>query len=182
MRAFIAIKIPEDLARELDRGNGYLKSNNYKPVEPYNMHLTLKFLGEVSYDKLKLLKEIIEKKIRGFGKFEFCIKGVGAFPSPTAARVVWFGVGQGGERLKKLADLIEEIACEIGFKRESREFNPHLTLGRLKRPRSISETLEKLKVLYGGKEYWVEAKEIIFFKSTLTPKGPIYEEVFKVEL
>jgi len=182
MRAFIAIRIPKNLAEELSQLNLVLKSENYKPVEARNMHLTLKFLGEVSFERYALLKEIAEGKIKGFKKFEFTLKGIGAFPSPAAARVVWLGVDVGHKDLQKLAALVEEAAVECGFPPEQRTFEPHLTLGRLRRQRSLVNELKKIENLLLGKEYRVIVNEVIFFRSTLAPNGPIYEEVFSVGL
>lgn len=182
MRAFIGVKIPESLAEELWQLNRVLMSENYKPVEAHNMHLTLKFLGEVSFERYELLRKKVERKIKGLNKFEFTLKGVGAFPSAAAARVVWVGVDKGSENLKKLAALVEEAAVESGFPQEQRKFEPHLTLGRLRRQRSLVNKLKRIEGLLGGREYRVSVSKIIFFKSTLTPAGPVYEEVFSVEL
>lgn len=149
-----------------------------KLVEEENIHLTLKFLGEVEKGKMAGLKE--ELGFLGEEKeFEACIKGVGAFPSPSRARVLWVGVGEGADRVCEIQKQVDDKLAALGFEKDKR-FHPHYTLARFKEPdKRIKAYVEENKNRDFG-SYGVDA--IRLMESKLSSKGPTYSllEEFKL--
>ncbi|RLF91135.1 RNA 2',3'-cyclic phosphodiesterase [Thermococci archaeon] len=153
-----------------------------KLVEKENLHLTLKFLGEIHERRVSDVKEVLERISSEKKKFSMRLHGLGAFPNSRSARVVWIGVEDGREELHNLASEIDSELHKIGFKRERKRFHPHITVCRVKTPRNISKIrslIEALRDLEVGVE---EVNCLSLKKSTLTSKGPIYEDLHKFPL
>lgn len=174
MRLFVAVDIPEELRERLKPLLNLLsRYRGIKPVEPENLHITLKFLGEVNDARAELVKDRLRKV--EFDPFTIRFRGIGFFPRPDYMRVIWVGVE--GEGIYKLAEKIEKEMRKLGFKKD-REFRAHLTVGRVKRidadlRMKLAEELKEFNRDYG--EFTVE--EFRLKRSTLTPKGPIYDDV-----
>jgi len=147
-----------------------------KLVEPENLHLTLKFLGEVEEGRLGEVEEALRRGVRGFSPFVMEVKGTGVFPSPQYVRVIWAGVGEGWEALSSLQRSLDRELAKLGFPRDT-EFVPHLTLARVKKVESRETLLRAVE--RGRKEEFgrVEVREVHLKKSTLTSEGPIYEDL-----
>ncbi|MEM2866172.1 MAG: RNA 2',3'-cyclic phosphodiesterase [Candidatus Hadarchaeales archaeon] len=176
MRTFVALEISEEVRERLVRFQQKLLQGwaSLKLVEPQNLHLTLKFLGEVEEGRLGEVEEALRRGCSGASPFTMEVKGTGVFPSPQYVRVVWAGVGEGWERVSSLQRDVDRELGRLGFPRDT-EFVPHLTLARVK---SVKDRGGFLRVVEGGrKEEFgrVEVREIHLKKSVLTPKGPIYE-------
>ncbi|MCD6370381.1 MAG: RNA 2',3'-cyclic phosphodiesterase [Thermoplasmata archaeon] len=171
MRCFIAIEVPftksmEELQRSIE--------GRVKLVERENVHITLKFLGEIREEMVTKIRDIIES-CKG-KSFTITLKDVGFFPNPRYVRVIWIGVAP-AEPIVKLSKCIDEKLSLLGFEKE-KSYIPHLTIARAKGPVSI-KNLERFK---GTKFGEVEVKEIKIKKSTLTPKGPIYKDLASIQL
>ncbi len=166
MRTFVAIDVPAmESVLELQRAI----VGRVKLVEPENLHITLKFLGEVSETRIPEIKAAVGKCITGH--YSISLRGVGFFPSERYVKVVWVGVMDGGET-GKMMRCIDDALAGMGFKRE-RSYVPHLTVARAKGPVDV-HSLAKFK----GTEFGnVDVREIKIKKSTLTPSGPVYEDV-----
>ncbi len=153
-----------------------------KWVAPENLHVTLKFLGTTSERRLETVIKAGTRAHAGIGPFETCWDGFGAFPTLKNARVIWAGLSKGGELVKKLALTLETELLTEGFPSESREFKPHLTIGRMR----STAGLEKLaKLIDSSKNCRIGTMKVASFslvKSTLTPGGPRYEELTKFSL
>jgi len=140
------------------------------------IHLTLKFLGDVSLVNLDMLKEILLTEVKAHPPFEFSVGGLGAFPNAKSPRVVWVGV-QAPPELLILQRAIESTMEKLGYSREERPFSPHLTLGRVSRnttnpeAHQIGEALQAVKVGFLGLVY---AQGVSLFKSDLRPTGSVY--------
>ncbi|HHQ45140.1 MAG TPA: RNA 2',3'-cyclic phosphodiesterase [Candidatus Altiarchaeales archaeon] len=175
MRCFIAIECPRDLREKLcavqNDVNGFGDMNL---VEMENMHLTLKFLGEIPEEKIEKTAETL-KSIDSPG-FELELRGVGVFPKPASPRVFWAGCGNGSGEVKDLQKNIDSKLEKLGFEKDAR-FHPHFTLSRIKSIRDktkIFEYLEENKnTLYGN----FKAENFVLMKSTLTPKGAVYYKI-----
>ncbi|MCI4434499.1 MAG: RNA 2',3'-cyclic phosphodiesterase [Thermoplasmata archaeon] len=144
--------------------------NKYKIklVEPENLHITLKFIGEVDEGELEKIDSILSSiKI---SQFSLMLKGAGAFPNEKKARVLWIGIIS--EELNKLGN---EVSDKLSFYNEER-FSPHLTIGRLKEISNLSEDLKAFKNTEFG-IYPID--HFSLYKSTLKPDGPVYEEIKK---
>ncbi len=170
MRLFIAVGISDELREKLARLQGEIPREGLKFVEKENLHITLAFLGEVDEAKKgELVRALGEIKSE---KFSMKLGGMGAFPSENYIRVVWVGVE--GEGLKKLHAQINEALRALNFKTE--KYSPHLTLARVKEKPSaeLRERIARNKEIPLGE---CEVNEFCLKKSTLTPKGPTYENV-----
>ena len=178
IRSFIAVDIEPEIAEKLWKVAEMLRKPGIKPVEKENFHITLKFLGNVHSKTLDKMAEEISETIR-LKQFLLEISGIGAFPTEKNPRVIWAGTGEGGDKLKELAKVIDEIAYKFGFKRESKPFVPHATIARVKRisgfhKKEIMEIIRNNSGTYFG-DFMVN--KIKIKKSILTPRGPIYEDL-----
>lgn len=180
MRCFLAIDLPSAMKEKLTAIQAELEgSATIKFVEKENLHITLFFFGEIGDKKLKEIKEVISSRLRTFQKFQVKLKGIGVFPSQSYVRVIWVGVE--ASRLEELHHTLIQGLQQLGFY-EDRPFVPHLTIGRVKRVlnrENLMKVLDKFRTLEFGE---FEVGEIKLMKSILTPKGPIYEDIFKFEL
>jgi len=138
------------------------------------LHITMKFFGET--DKLVSIKEKLSELEGEIAPFSVSLKGIGAFPSAQRAMVLWVGIEEGQNNLKELFSSIENKIVNLGFEKEDRAFSPHITFGRIKKGKySLPENLD-----FSFDSFPVN--ELTLFKSTLTPKGPIYEVAYQVPL
>ncbi len=177
----MAIDLAENLRKNALRIQETLKGTaDIKFVEGENLHLTLWFFGEISKEQVRSVITKVREGVRNFKPFELELKKLGVFPNPSYVRVIW--IGAENENLRKLYERIKEKLEEIGF-REEREFHPHLTIGRVRRVLDREKLLSKLKELEEVEIGRMEVREIKLKKSTLTNRGPIYEdlEVFELE-
>jgi RNA 2',3'-cyclic 3'-phosphodiesterase len=131
VRAFVAVFPPPEVREALAlAARGLPVTGKIRLTPPANVHLTLKFLGDVPREELAGVSEALEPLRARHEPFEASISGFGAFPSPGKARVLWAGVGEGADGLRALARDVEESLEPLGFEREARAYVTHLTLGR----------------------------------------------------
>jgi 2'-5' RNA ligase len=124
MRTFIAIELSEEIRSALGQVQSHLKyaGADVKWVNPQNIHLTLKFLGEVDEKKLEKVKTALDGVAASSRAFELSLKEIGAFPAVDHPRVVWVGLDKGSDESKALAQNIDESLSKIGFQKETRPF------------------------------------------------------------
>lgn len=188
IRAFIAIDLSAEVSEKLEQVSGLLqqrlKGVPVRWVPTGNIHLTLKFLGDVSLSNLEVLKRILLAEAGSHAGFEFSVGDLGAFPSPKRARVVWVGV-EAPPILAALQRGIENEMARLGYEREERSFSPHLTLGRVGRNaaaddiRRIGEVLSAHKVGYLGA---TRVSEVHLYRSDLQPGGAVYTRLYTAPL
>jgi 2'-5' RNA ligase len=177
MRAFIAIELPESVRTALRRAQASFRSvsPDARWTQPDGIHLTLKFLGEISDAKAKEVSESL-KKLGRFEGFAIALKGFGFFPDARRPKVLWAGV-EAPASLGQLAEQVEEAMRKIGFAREERVFRPHLTLARFRVPQP-QPALQALLTQQGEKELGnFEVSEFFLFESKLLPQGAEYRKV-----
>ncbi|MHA1410084.1 MAG: RNA 2',3'-cyclic phosphodiesterase [Candidatus Odinarchaeia archaeon] len=183
IRAFIAVDIEDSaVINKISQIRNKFNGNwaKIKFVEDENLHLTLKFLGDVNES---LLNQIIEKLSEiTFKEFTYCLNGVGCF-NLKFPRVLWVGIREGGETLISLHKKIDEKLSEISIKPDSKRYSPHLTIGRVKSVRDKKSLISMIKELEETEVGCLKATNFRLKKSILTPKGPIYEILreFKME-
>ena len=180
MRTFIAIDLPKEIKDSLAILKEQLMASgaDVKWVEPQNIHLTLKFLGEVDEKKLEKIITILEEVAKNKNSFSLSISSLGAFPKLDYPRVIWLGIDEGDKESKEIAKELEEKIAKIGIPKEDKPFSSHITIGRTKSTLNREKLVQNLKTLAGGfgkRNLACRVTKIILFKSTLTPKGPIYE-------
>ena len=174
IRTFIAIEIDEPIREKIAALQNELKKTNepVRWVNPKNIHLTLKFLGEVDVAIIESISECINDVAENFSSFSFAVKGVGVFPNFKRPRVLWTGIENGSGELVKMAGEISEQLNELGFAKERRPFKTHLTMARVK-SRLSTKFLEKIKGFeFDGGE--VIANEIVIMRSELKSAGAVY--------
>lgn len=178
MRTFLAIEVPQYLRKKVDSLIQEEKKRGLpiKWVACDNLHITLKFLGEIDGIKKDEIAPVIAEVSKRYTPFKVRLEGLGCFPSPRNPRVLWVGVTDGAETLGRLASDLEERLSQFDFKKEKR-FHAHLTIGRIKKFCKIDDILSKSITTDA---FGVDA--ITLFKSTLKPEGPIYEELKKFTL
>ncbi|MDD5155494.1 MAG: RNA 2',3'-cyclic phosphodiesterase [Candidatus Omnitrophica bacterium] len=187
MRAFIAIELPNEIRDSLNGIQEKLKAckADVRWVAPENIHLTLKFLGEVNEEQLSKVKAIMET-IAGQKKiFNIRLASVGAFPNMNYPRVIWAGVDNGGKEAEELACALEEKIEKIGIPKEERAFSSHITIGRIRSNLGkdrLTAGLKQPENYFKDSVHEFSVNKLTLFKSTLTPKGPIYEIVKEANL
>ena len=188
LRSFIAIELPDELKLVITRLQDQLKSGkqaSVKWVDPYSIHLTLKFLGNIGTDMVGKITMALEEAVQGIPPFHLEVKGLGAFPSLKRVQVVWVGVTGEVNRFSQLQQRIESNLATLGFVPESRPFTPHLTLARL-RDRATPEERQGLGQLIASTSletvYRINIDSIHLMRSQLTREGAIYSRISSVKL
>ncbi len=180
VRSFIAVELPEELKAQLVTTQQELALLR-APVRWASMetlHLTLKFLGDVPRSELAGVARAVEEVAGGREPYEAELVGLGQFPAlPRPPRVIWAGVGAGGERVVELAEAVERALASLGFKPENRRFHPHVTLGRVKSSRGL-EGLSSAVAAAGDRSFGAFAVDsVVTFESELLPGGPSHTVV-----
>jgi 2'-5' RNA ligase len=148
-----------------------------------NMHLTLKFLGDVRDADVPRVCQAVREAVAGVAPFELEIRGAGAFPNLSRPRVIWLGAAEGEEAMANLADRIEAVLESLGFPREARRFHAHLTLGRVRRGGPAISALARLVQEHAAAEIGRSSvEEVVVFSSQLKPTGAVYEALDRAEL
>ena len=202
MRLFIAIELPETIKSELAGIQSKLKASraDVKWVEPQNIHLTLKFLGYVQQDKIAAIKNAVDKIAGQTKAFNISLSEIGAFPDLNSPRVIWVGIDDvgAGRDLPLLVDVLANELSKLDFPKEKRPFSAHLTLGRIhssKGKENLKELIEDINEQRRGEPmcspqtkgqtHWsapTHIDHIALFQSTLTPKGPVYTNLYEARL
>jgi 2'-5' RNA ligase len=188
IRAFIAIDLSQDIQNRLDDVvNKYKSQLTQIPIRwvaASNIHLTLKFLGDLSLSNLNILTDMIQTEISSHHQFDISVGGSGAFPNIRQPRIVWVGV-EAPLELTAIQNGIETTTGRLGYAREERAFSPHLTLGRVSRNatsqdvKAISKALESTKVGFLGATC---VEKVHLYRSDLQPTGAVYTQIFSSSL
>jgi 2'-5' RNA ligase len=207
-RAFVAVEIPKAIrakaAELIESLSG--TAADVKWVETHNLHLTLKFLGEVHENELFEVCRAVERGAAQVEPFELVVQGAGAFPNTARPRTVWLGASEGAEPMIRLHDAVEAELAELGYREEHRRFQVHLTIGRVRggengkrgsRPygrrgssaggdrsseagiAALGELLQLQADFIAG---CMTVERASVFSSTLTSDGPIYESLVTAQL
>lgn len=188
IRTFIAIEVGNDVkARAADLIKRLKKSEaDVKWVAPQNMHITLKFLGDVPNVEVPDICRHIAEVTAKFEPFEVEFGAVGAFPDASRPKTLWIGVapGEGFDRLEALNNAIEErLHDQMGFPRERRRFHPHLTLGRVNSGGEAQQALSEIVQEHAHFDASItEIDEVLIFASYLEKSGPTYNVMGRAEL
>jgi 2'-5' RNA ligase len=188
IRSFIAIELPEEVRKVLAHLEAQLKKGKHsgvKWVDPYSIHLTLKFLGDIAADKTGDITRTIEKSSQGIPPFRLEVKELGVFPNFKRVRVVWVGMSGEVERLIQFQKRLESELVPLGFAPESRPFTPHLTLARVREGGSPAEQQNFGQLIADTKFETVcnfTADSVSLMRSQLTSQGAIYSRISSVKL
>ena len=181
IRTFVSIDLddPQVLARILSVLSS-LKSlgGDLKPVEPENIHLTLKFLGNVSTARLSEVRSSLQQIV--FPPFKIEVKGAGAFPNLNHMNVIWVGIDEGWSQVEQVFDQSERLLSKIGFRREDRRFNPHITIARVRSSRKKDEIANFLRHLNDERFGTINVDNVRLKQSILSSSGPQYSTLLEV--
>ena len=188
LRAFIAVEIPPDILKAIESKTAPLRaaldSSLVRWVPSNNIHLTLKFLGDVSLANVDMLSQMLNVEVSQHQSFALKFEGSGTFPNSRRPRVIWIGI-QTPDKLEALQHGIEAAAATLGYPAEKRPFSPHLTVGRVKQ--NISSTgMQKVRTALEetqiGSLGTVQVSAVHLIKSDLKPTGAVYTRLFSAPL
>ncbi|MCW4020211.1 MAG: RNA 2',3'-cyclic phosphodiesterase [Candidatus Bathyarchaeota archaeon] len=175
IRSFIAFDIEEEaVLRNLSSAQSMLVETgaSLRLVKPENIHVTVRFLGNISASLVDQVHEEMEKI--DFAPFKVEMRGLGVFPNLRHIKVIWAGIGRGATELEEIFHQLEPRLQRLGFKRDVKGFSPHLTIARVKTGRNKIELASRLKELECFEFGLVKAECLRLKRSILTPQGPIY--------
>lgn len=181
IRSFVSIDLDqEQILSKVESVISSLLSlgGDLKPVERENIHLTLKFLGDVSTTKLDKIKSALAQVT--FPPFSLEIKGAGAFPNLKRMNVIWVGVGEGWSQVELIFEQTEKLLHQLGFSRETRPFSPHITVARVKTGRKRDEIAAFLGHLTDESFGTFSVEGVRLKQSVLSPSGPKYSTLYEV--
>ncbi len=188
LRAFIASELPPALQESIYTATAglrhALRDGLIRWVPAHNVHLTLKFLGDVSPSSLDLITQMLVTEASEFPAFDVSVEGLGCYPNARRPRVLWVGLKAPAE-LASLQRAIEAAAARLGYESEDRDFSPHLTIGRVRQNTSSGDLLKiraAVEECHVGLLGSARVEAVHLFKSELRPEGSIYTRLFSAPL
>jgi RNA 2',3'-cyclic 3'-phosphodiesterase len=184
IRAFVAIELPHRVIASIAETQSRLKEKgfNIRWVRPENIHLTIKFLGNIASESVETVCDAVSKTVNTAESLSLEASGLGVFPNMRRPRVVWVGITGHTARLHALQEKVDIELLSVGFSKERRPFQGHLTLGRVKGPipvKRFQEALDRCSRFHGG-SFPVDA--LILIKSDLKPTGSEYTKLCKMRI
>jgi 2'-5' RNA ligase len=178
MRCFIALDISDEIRKAIAGmiQKASIGVRGIRWVSAENIHLTLKFLGEVKEELIPEMQKRLSEACARHKAFPINIRGTGAFPNPKYPNVLWVGIDK-SEELKRLYLDIDEAMSSLGFEKEDRDFSPHLTIGRVKDKRGIEPALKELYTFKDAFFGSIDVTEILLMKSVLKSSGAEYSKI-----
>jgi 2'-5' RNA ligase len=185
MRVFFCIELPTQVKEQIAHISSMLKQVDTRVswVRQENLHITLKFLGEVSSDQIKALKEIGRNAIRNTALNESVhleFNKYGGFPNLNNPRVIWLGCHEEPKELQLLVQNLGSELKKIGIQTDQKRLTTHVTIGRIKDPNSNTEKLTNLMEKAESFEIPNEIDNMTLMKSELSPDGSIYTPIFQI--
>jgi 2'-5' RNA ligase len=183
IRTFICIELPTSLKTRLEKLTVELQKQSTTKVswvKPTNMHLTLRFLGDITEDKILDIKACVEQACLAVKSFNLTVSELGAFPSLRRPRVFWVGIKDPSVQLIPIQKKLEQELITAGFGASDHPFSPHLTLGRVKEGDGQDITAKLTQTEFALEIFSV--KEIIVMRSELKPTGAVYSKIAPVKL
>jgi len=184
LRAFIAVELPHEIQQDIyDKATVVLKKTTgslIRWVPPENMHLTLKFLGDISPSNVDMLTQMLRAEADSSHCFDMHVSRLGSFPSLRRPRVIYIGI-QAPAGLEALRHGVESASRRLGYESEDRAFSPHLTIGRVRQDvtasdgQKIRQALENIHIDSLGT---ARVDSVHLFKSDLKPTGSVYTKLF----
>ncbi len=188
IRSFIAVELPGELKQALAELQRKLNSSGSLPVkwvDPGNIHLTLKFLGDIDADSPAKIIKALEEAANGITSFNIEVSELGVFPNMNRIQVIWVGLHGELEKLGQLQKRLETGLKPLGFPPENRPFTPHLTLARVRdyaRPEERQKLGQIIAAANFEGKYTIKVTAVNLMRSRLTPEGPIYSKLGTVAL
>lgn len=184
IRIFVAVEITEETRKKLVEFTDKLKKVDADVgwVSPENLHITLKFIGSLDDERIDTVTNIIKDSVAHVKPFDLRYAGVGAYPTEKNPRVIFVDVTDPGRILAKIHERLDNQLMALGVEHEGRQFEAHLTVGRIKTRRNVRKLMESLNS-YNGFNFGLEhVTQVVLMKSDLSPEGPIYTKLHCVDL
>jgi 2'-5' RNA ligase len=188
IRAFVALTLPQSILaalQEIQRALGaQLPANLVRWTRSDQLHLTLKFFGHLQADRVDELKAALEQSCRLVAGFKLRAETAGCFPNLDQPRVIWVGVGGDLDRLQHLQLAVDQASADFGDHAETREFSPHLTIGRVKTTNRLESGRvgERVRALGIGRLGEWQVQEVILMRSELSAEGASYDRLLEIPL
>jgi len=184
IRTFVAILITDDLRRNISEVQARLKklAPDVKWVAPKNFHVTLKFLGNILEDDLPDVYDAVEEAAKMLAPFDLSLEGLGAFPSPLKAKVVWVGIKDGRDKLIALASAVENNLADLGYEKEDRPFAAHITIGRVRQSKFLAKLAEGIDKVDSDDLGTQQVLSVAVMQSEILREGPIYSPLKLIKL
>lgn len=188
IRTFIALDLPQSILASIDQQTARLRQTLGEDVVRWvptrNMHLTLKFLGNTPVSHLDFIKQMLTQAADSTPQFDLQISGLGSFPSPKRARVLWLGV-YAAAGLAALQQAVESGAERLGYEKEERPFSPHLTAGRVRQgidAKNLQKISNVISTIQLGKIGNARVDSVHLYQSGLNSEGSVYTKLFSTPL
>ena len=184
LRVFVAFKLPDEIIGHARALQAALKDLGLKLrwVKPQNLHLTLKFLGDIPAAETEAVGAGVKAAAGDKAALDLTVQGMGVFPGIKRPRVLWIGFGGEVDRLKQLQSSIEDQLEAVGYRREKKGFKAHLTLARIKGGVAPDRLLRAIEAVGNFSPRPFTARNLILYKSDLRPAGAIYTPLDNIEL
>jgi 2'-5' RNA ligase len=185
IRSFIAIDLPENIKEELYRLSLDIKSkiDGLRPTQPQNIHLTLKFLGNIPESSIDKIKDALDKTTKDCSKFSIILDKIGIFPNYKFPRVLWVAPEQGIDKIKQVKKKLDNQLILLGISKDQKTFKAHITIARIKYGKKIKTNfqaiLENIKLDIKSA---INIESLHLYKSVLTSNGPIYTKLHSSKL
>ena len=183
IRLFVAVSISDQSRNAVSNliQNFKSVSPGVRWVKPENLHLTLKFLGNVEESKLSSLKNALDSSVSDLRLFQFDLTNLGCFPNIKRPRVLWIGIEDESKQIVRLHENIEEQFFKVDFPKEKRRLQPHLTVARVKDSRNSNSVLSEFQNYNFGR-HTIEVADVLLMKSDLRQSGAIYTCLHKAKI
>jgi 2'-5' RNA ligase len=188
LRAFIAIEIPPNIQVAIEKQTARLRQalgdETVRWIPAQNMHLTLKFLGDIASSHVDFLKQLLTREATLHSQFDLQIGGLGSYPTSRRPRILWVGLHIPAE-LVALQKSIETGTTRLGYEQEERDFAPHLTIGRVRQnasPADLPKIRAAMDNIQLGNIGTARVDSVHLFKSELQPNGSVYTKLFSAPL
>ena len=188
MRAFIAIELPDNVKKALSNLQSQLKSGGQTPVkwvDPNSVHLTLKFLGDITIAQVDSITGAMKTATTDIPSFGLTIRELGVFPNLRRVQVIWVGIEGDIAPLSQLQQRLESNLTPLGFTPESRPFTPHLTLARVRERATNTEKQDLGQLITGARfeeKVSFTGNTLSLMRSRLTPQGAVYHRIAAIKL
>jgi len=188
IRCFIAVDLPSEIKKGISSQitliDSQIPKGSVRWVDQVNLHLTIKFLGEIQALQVNKIQNVLDLVLRSVPEFDMAIAGAGLFPSARKPRIIWLGITPAHE-VTWLAEKVESAMQSLGFNPEERAFSPHLTIGRVSR--DVSDTVlpaitAAVMKNQPGEIGVIHTQSLTIYRSDLRPRGPIYTPLAHVQL
>ena len=183
IRSFVCVEVPRRIQERILAVQDELRKTGARVswVRHSNIHLTIRFLGDLRASRVHQVTQAIEKSVVGTAPFELEAGGTGCFPSSRNPRILWVGLTLVPESLSRIRNTLEDELARIGFERESKKFSPHLTMGRIRSTDGAQQLSERLlSIGFEPERFPVNA--VVLMRSDLKPTGSIYQPQASITL